>query len=212
MKIFCIGRNYGAHAAELGNELPSEPVIFLKPETALIPGRQPFFIPDFSAEIHYEIELVLRISRLGKHIEERFAHRYYDAVTVGIDFTARDLQDELKSKGLPWEKAKAFDGSAALGRWIELDSKNGADESTIREKISNLHFELKIDETTVQQGHSSEMIFGFDRLISEVSRYFTLKQGDLLYTGTPKGVGAVSKGQILRGFLENQRLFEVKIR
>ncbi len=212
MKIFCIGRNYGAHAAELGNEIPPEPVIFLKPETALIPGRQPFFIPDFSSEIHYEIELVLRISRLGKHIEERFAHRYYDALTVGIDFTARDVQDELKAKGLPWEKAKAFDGSAALGQWVEIGSKSGAGTSLSREKLGALKFELKLDEKTVQQGNSSEMIFGFDRLIAEISKYFTLKQGDLIFTGTPKGVGPVRKGQMLQGFLGDERLFELKVK
>ncbi|MBI1315973.1 2-hydroxyhepta-2,4-diene-1,7-dioate isomerase [bacterium] len=202
MKILCIGRNYAEHASELGNAVPLEPVVFLKPETALIPSRMPFFVPDFDSEIHHEIELVLRICRLGKNIEERFAHRYYDAITVGLDFTARGLQNELKSKGLPWEKAKAFDGSAAIGRWIPLPTQGS----------EPLHFALDLDGRVVQQGQSDQMLFGFDRLIAEVSRYFTLKQGDLLFTGTPSGVGPVRKGQQLNGFLNGICLLTLNIR
>lgn len=202
MKILCIGRNYAEHASELGNAVPSEPVVFLKPETALIPGRMPFFIPDFDSEIHHEIELVLRVCRLGKHIEERFAHRYYDAITVGIDFTARGLQNELKSKGLPWEKSKAFDGSAALGRWVPIAPP----------LTEPLHFALEIDGREVQKGQIDHMLFGFNRLIAELSRYFTLKQGDLIYTGTPSGVGPVRKGQQLNGYLDGELLLSLPIR
>ncbi|MDB9701792.1 fumarylacetoacetate hydrolase family protein, partial [Salibacteraceae bacterium] len=169
MKIICIGRNYAEHAKELKNEVPSEPVIFLKPDTALLPKRNPFFIPDFTDDLHHELELVVRINRVGKNIEERFASRYYSQITLGIDFTARDVQKQCKEKGLPWEKAKAFDGSAPLGDWVDLGQRD----------IQNLKIELKKNGEVVQSGNTSDMLFSVDRLIAEVSKYFTLKIGDV---------------------------------
>lgn len=203
MKFICIGRNYAAHAAELNNEVPGEPVIFLKPDSATLRPGYDFYIPDFTQEVHYEIEMVLRIDKAGKFIDERFALKYINQITVGIDFTARDLQDKLKSKGLPWEKAKAFDGSAALGNWISFEGP---------EQIRNAEIELKINGELRQKGNTSMMLFPPEKIISEVSKYFTLKKGDMIFTGTPAGVGPVQKGDLLEGFFKGQKLLDLKIR
>jgi 2-keto-4-pentenoate hydratase/2-oxohepta-3-ene-1,7-dioic acid hydratase in catechol pathway len=203
MKIICVGRNYAAHAAELKNEVPKEPVIFLKPETAVVLPRMPFFIPDFSKAIHYELELVVRISRLGKNIEPRFAHKYYNEVTAGIDFTARDVQDRLKNAGLPWEKAKAFDGSAVVGTWVSKDQIKTPD---------NIHFSLKKNGAEVQVGSSALMLFSIDDLIAHISTFFTLKIGDLIFTGTPSGVGPVAPNDLLEGFLEGVPVFKTTVK
>ena len=203
MKIICIGRNYAAHAAELGNDLPAEPVIFMKPGTALVTGGKPFFHPEFSEEVHYECELVLRVCRNGKAIEERFAHRYYDQIGLGIDFTARDIQQVCKAAGLPWEKAKAFDHSAVLGEMVALDQLEHPDD---------IAFELALNRQTVQRGRSSLMLFGFDRIIAEVSKYFRLQDGDLIYTGTPAGVGRVRPGDHLVGTLEGRERLSCRIK
>ena len=202
MKIICIGRNYSEHAREMKSAIPEEPVIFLKPDTALLPKRQPFFIPSFSSDLHHEVELVVRINRLGKGIEEKFAHRYYSEVTLGIDFTARDIQADCKSNGLPWEKAKAFDGSAPVGDWIQLGSKN----------VQDLAFELKKNGDPVQQGNTRDMLFSVDRLIHEISKYFTLKIGDFIFTGTPAGVGPVKVGDVLSASLNGEELLRVNIK
>ena len=202
MKIICIGRNYADHARELKNDIPAEPVIFMKPDSALITGNRPFYLPEFSTDMHYETELVVRIHKLGRHIEERFAHKYYADITVGIDFTARDVQQRLKSQGLPWELAKAFDGSAVLGDWVSLGDRN----------IQDLHFHLEKNGKTVQQGHTVDMLFKVNQIISFVSKYFTLKIGDLIYTGTPVGVGKVDIGDRLSGFLEGQELFRCEVK
>jgi len=191
------------HARELNNPVSEKPVIFLKPETALLQRRQPFFIPDFSSEIHHEIELVVKINRLGKNIQPQFAHKYYSEIGLGIDFTARDLQSSLKAKGLPWELAKAFDGSAPVGDFI-LKSE--------LENLQDIGFRLKKNGEVVQEGTSADMIFGIDQLISFISEYFTLKKGDLIFTGTPKGVGPVAKGDTLEGFIGEKRLVHIKIR
>ncbi len=202
MKILCIGRNYVAHAKELGNEVPQEPVIFIKPETALAQGAQTFSIPSFSSDLHYECEIVLRISQRAKHIDVTKAHEIYDALSVGIDFTARDVQQKLKDKGLPWEKAKAFDQSAIVGEWVDATQfKNKRD----------IHFCLYKNKEIVQQGHTAAMIYGFEDILSHVSQYFTLEPGDLVFTGTPAGVGPVEPGDVLEGFLEDDSLFEVAI-
>ena len=203
MKIICIGRNYAAHAAELGNDVPDEPVVFLKPSTALVTGGKPFFYPDFSTDVHFECELVLRICRNGKAIEERFAHRYYDRIGLGIDFTARDIQRACKSAGLPWEKAKAFDNSAVLGELLGLGA---LDDPT------DVPFELAVDGEVRQSGRSSAMLFGFDRIIAEVSRYFSLREGDLVYTGTPAGVGPVARGQHLTGRLAGREVLSCRVK
>ncbi|KAA6331467.1 Ureidoglycolate lyase [termite gut metagenome] len=204
MKIIAVGMNYALHNEELGNEsAEKEPVIFMKPDSAILKDGKPFFIPDFSNEIHYETELVVRISRLGKHIAQRFAHRYYDAITVGIDFTARDLQREFRQKGNPWELCKGFDDSAAIGTFVSKDKF--AD-------IQQLNFRLTIDGKEVQRGHTSNMLFGIDDVIAYVSRFVTLKIGDLLFTGTPAGVGEVKVGQHLEGYLEEERLLDFYIR
>lgn len=203
MKIICIGRNYAEHAKELQNDIPAEPVIFLKPETALILPGFPFFYPDFSQNIHHEIEIVVKINRLGKNIEPQFAHRYYHEIGLGIDFTARDLQDECKKKGLPWEKAKAFDGSALAGKFIPVEN--------LQDK-ENIAFHLLKNGEKVQQGFSKDMLFSIDQLISRISRYFTLKIGDLIYTGTPAGVGPVKIGDKLEGFLEGTPNFALSIK
>jgi 2-keto-4-pentenoate hydratase/2-oxohepta-3-ene-1,7-dioic acid hydratase in catechol pathway len=202
MKILCIGRNYAAHAAELGNAVPEEPVVFCKPDSALLGRNLPFVIPSFTNDVHHEIELVLRIGKVGKHIEPRFAHKYIDAVTVGIDFTARDLQSDLKSKGLPWEKAKGFDGSAVVGRFVSADQLD----------LSNLRFSLTKNGVLVQSGHSQNMLHSFADIISYVSRYFTLKTGDLIFTGTPEGVGPVHPGDVLEGYLGETSLFVRNVR
>ena len=203
MKIICIGRNYSEHAKELGNETPKEPVFFLKPDTAISPKGHPFFIPEFTKNVHHEVELVVRINRLGKHIEEKFAHKYYHQIGLGIDFTARDIQEEVKAKGLPWEKAKGFDGSAVISRKY-LDKKEL--------NLTDLNFSLKKNGETVQTGNTQDMVFNIDQIIAYISRFYTLKIGDLIYTGTPSGVGQVINGDVLEGFMEEQKMFEVKVK
>lgn len=206
MKIIAVGMNYAAHNEELhaGMARPEEPVIFLKPDSALLRDGKPFFLPDFSQEIHYETELVVRVSRLGKNIAERFAHRYYDAVTVGIDFTARDLQRKFREAGNPWELCKGFDNSAAIGTFVPLEQVGG--------NVQNLDFHLTIDDKEVQRGHTSDMLFQVDEIIAYVSRFMTLKIGDLLFTGTPVGVGPVSIEQHLQGYLGEEKVLDFNIR
>ncbi len=203
MKIICIGRNYVEHARELNNPLPEKPVFFLKPDTALIIRNRPFFYPEFSEDIHYEVELVIKINRNGKHIQEKFASGYYDQVGLGIDFTARDLQSHSKSKGLPWEVAKAFDGSAPVSRFIPL---------TDLPDRQNIRFSLNINEKTVQEGESSLMIFPVDKVISYVSQFISLKMGDLIFTGTPKGVGPVKVGDHLTGYIEDRKMLDFRVK
>lgn len=203
MKIICIGRNYSEHVKELKNQLPAEPVFFMKPDTSIITGNKPFFLPDFSAEIHHEVEIVLKICKVGKTISEKFASRYYDEVGIGIDFTARDLQAKAKEKGLPWEIAKAFEGSAPIGKFIP--KKDLPD-------LKNINFYLEKNGKMVQQGSSADMIFSFDKIISYVSRFFPLKTGDLIFTGTPAGVGPVMIGDHLQAYLENQLLLDFKVK
>lgn len=205
MKIIAVGMNYADHVRELDGSFvrPEEPVIFLKPDSALLKDEKPFFIPDFSQEVHYEAELVVRICRLGKNIAERFAHRYYDAVTVGIDFTARDLQRKFRSVGDPWELSKGFDSSAAVGDFVSVDKF---------QNLQNLNFHLDIDGRTVQSGNTADMVFKIDEVIAYVSRFFTLKIGDLLYTGTPVGVGPVHVDEHLQGYLEDEKLLDFYIR
>jgi acylpyruvate hydrolase len=206
MKIICIGRNYADHAKELGNAVPEEPVFFCKPDSAILAKGNPFFIPEWTSDIHYEIELVLRISRLGKSIQPEFAHRYYDAISVGIDFTARDVQEKLKAKGLPWEKAKGFDGSAVVPQeWIPI-------HEVPRDEHGHILFSLQKNGETVQNGNSADMIFSFDHIVAHVSKFMTLRIGDLIFTGTPKGVGPVSMGDTLEGFLGSQSQFKLNIR
>ena len=203
MKIFCVGRNYAEHAKELNNNVPAEPVIFLKPKSALLLLNSPFYYPEFTNELHYEAELVLRISKNGKYISESQAAHYYNAVTVGIDFTARDVQNELKEKGLPWEKAKAWDGSAVVGKWADLKP----------EMISkSINFSLKVNDELVQSGNSKNMLFSFNRIISEISKYFALNIGDLVFTGTPEGVGECVVGDVLAGYFENDKVFQFDIK
>ncbi len=204
MKIICIGRNYSEHAKELGNEAPKEPLFFLKPDSAILPKRVPFYIPEFTNDLHYEVELLVKINRLGKHIEERFANEYYNQIGLGIDFTARDLQKECKSKGLPWEKAKAFDGSAIIG-------KEFIDKSEF-ESVQDISFSLNKNGDQVQLGNSKDMIFTIDAIISYVSQFFTLKIGDIIYTGTPSGVGPVKIGDKLEGFLGKKQLVSLDIK
>lgn len=205
MKIIAIGMNYSLHCHELhaGEALPQEPVIFMKPDSALLKDSKPFFIPDFCEQVDYETELVVRINRLGKNISERFAHRYYDAVTVGIDFTARDLQRKFRAEGKPWELCKGFDSSAAIGDWIPVERfKN----------VQDIHFRLDIDGNCVQKGYTGDMLFGVDRIIAYVSQFCTLKIGDLLFTGTPVGVGPVAIDNHLEGYLENEKVLDFYIR
>ncbi|MBL0073658.1 MAG: fumarylacetoacetate hydrolase family protein [Bacteroidetes bacterium] len=203
MKIICVGRNYAEHAKELNNPVNEQPVIFLKPETAQNQQRQPFFLPDFSADIHYETEIVVKICKLGKNIQEKFAHKYYEEIGIGIDFTARDLQASLKAKGLPWELAKGFDGSAPVGKFVDKSSF---------EDVQQIDFSLKKNGQWVQSGNTSDMIFKIDTIIAFVSQYFTLKKGDLIFTGTPKGVGPVVKGDLLEAFIGEMHLLTVKVR
>lgn len=203
MKIICVGRNYIDHAKELKNEVPAEPVIFLKPETAILPKRNPFFLPDFSQEVHYEGELVVRINKVGKNIQEKFASKYYDEVTVGVDFTARDLQLKLKQKGLPWEKAKGFDGSAAIGKFVKLSSTG---------PIEDLVFKLYKNDELRQTGSPKDMIFSIDKLITYVSQYFTLKIGDLIFTGTPAGVGTLAQHDVLQLDLDDKTLLKLNVK
>lgn len=202
MKIICIARNYAEHAKELNNEIPKNPVFFMKPDTAILPKERDFYLPEFSQDIHYEAEIVLKISKAGKYIQKEFAHKYYEQITVGIDFTARDLQSQLKEKGHPWEIAKAFDGSAVIG---EFHSKSDFN-------LENLNFKLEKNGEIVQNGNSQMMIHHFDDIIAQVSQYFTLKTGDLIMTGTPAGVGKVSESDVLSGYLENHKVFEVSIK
>ena len=203
MKILCIGRNYADHISELKNERPSEPVIFLKPDTAILKDNEPFYHPDFSNDIHYEVEIVLKINKVGKNIEAKFAHKYYDEIGVGIDFTARDLQSKLKEKGLPWEKAKAFNGSAPISGFIP---------KTQFADLQNLNFHLEVNGEVRQKGNTHLMLWNFDEIIAEISKYFTLKTGDLVFTGTPAGVGKIVVGDKLTAFVESEEMmnFEVK--
>lgn len=203
MKIICIGRNYAEHIAELNNEKPKEPVVFIKPDSAVLPKEQTFFIPDFSDDIHYEVEVLIKIKKVGKHISPEFASNYYDEIGLGIDFTARDLQSQLKAKGLPWEKAKGFDGSAVIGKWM---SKNKLPN------INNLRFRLEKNGSTVQTGDTALMLWKIDELISYVSTFFMLKKGDVIFTGTPAGVGNVAVNDYLAGYLEKEEMFSLKIK
>jgi 2-keto-4-pentenoate hydratase/2-oxohepta-3-ene-1,7-dioic acid hydratase in catechol pathway len=203
MKIVCIGRNYAAHIAESQNERPTEPVIFIKPDSAILLKQHPFVIPKFSNEVQHEIELIVKICKVGKYIETKFAHNYYDEVSVGIDFTARDIQNKLKDKGLPWELAKSFDGSAVIGEFLQKEQFLS---------LENITFELKNNSKIVQKGNTNMMLWKIDEIISFVSKFFTLKIGDIIFTGTPAGVAAVKSEDILEGFLENQRLFSIKIK
>jgi len=203
MKLICVGRNYNDHIQELNNTRPDAPVIFIKPDSALAQPTQPFFIPDFSKDIHYEVEILVRINRIGKYIQTEFAHKYYDEIGLGIDFTARDLQKELKSKGLPWEKAKGFDGSARIGKWFS--KKDFVD-------INDIRFRLEKNNQVVQESTTAHMIWSVDALISHISEFFTLKIGDVIFTGTPAGVGPVDAGDFLEGFIEGQQAFGVKIK
>lgn len=203
MKVFCIGRNYVAHAKELGNEVPDEPVIFMKPKSALLQSHTPFYYPEFTNELHYECELVLRISKNGKYIQDRYASKYYDAVTTGIDFTARDIQQELKEKGLPWEKAKAWDNSAVIGKWVTFEELKNKKE---------INFKLLKNKELVQEGNSTNMIFNFDQIVAHISNYFSVNIGDLIFTGTPAGVGECVVGDELEGFMNEQSMFSVEIK
>ena len=202
MKIICIGRNYVEHALELNNAIPCDPIFFLKPDTCILPKNRPFYLPEFSKDIHHEIELVLKISKEGKNISEEFAQRYFDSITVGIDFTARDIQQQQKEKGLPWEPAKAFDYSSPCGKFIPFDSLKNQ---------TNINFELMVNDKSKQIGNSDLMIFNFSKIISYVSKFVTLRKGDLVYTGTPSGVAAVKEGDKLECFLEGEKLLEVKV-
>lgn len=203
MKLVCVGRNYAAHIAELSNARPDAPVLFIKPDSAILPNQQDFYIPEFSKDVHYEVELLVRICKVGKHISSQFAPTYYDAFTVGIDFTARDLQQQLKDLGLPWEKAKGFDGSAVIGTWV---TKENFDPE------QPLKFGLKKNGEWVQQGSTDLMLWGVDALVSYVSQFFTLKKGDVLFTGTPAGVGRVSPNDYLVGELEGEERFSIKVK
>lgn len=201
MKIICIGRNYAEHAKELGNEVPESPVIFIKPDTAVLKKGTDFYIPEFSQDVHYEAEVVLKISKGGKYIQEENAGKYYDEIGLGIDFTARDLQSKMKEKGLPWELAKGFDGSAVLSEFYKKENFD----------MKNLNFSLLKNKEKVQDGNTNLMIFSPEKIIAFVSQYFTLRVGDLIFTGTPKGVGKVSENDILEGYLEDQKVFDVRI-
>ncbi len=203
MKLICIGRNYVDHISELNNQRPAEPVVFLKPDSAVLLKQHPFVIPAFTDDVHHEIEIILKINKVGKYIDQKFAHKYYDEISVGIDFTARNLQNELKEKGLPWEKAKAFDGSALIGEFVP---------KTQFKSLQNLDFELKNNNKTVQKASTSQMIWNIDELVAHVSQYFTLKIGDIIFTGTPAGVAKVNPNDVLEGYLENQQLFKISVK
>jgi 2-keto-4-pentenoate hydratase/2-oxohepta-3-ene-1,7-dioic acid hydratase in catechol pathway len=203
MKIICIGLNFRKHAIEMGRPFPAEPVVFLKPDSSILKNNKPFFLPDFSSVLHYEVEVVVKIDRLGKGISPKFAPRYYDEVTVGIDITARDLQNQFSKAGLPWELSKSFDGSAPIGKFIPVSSF---------EDISNIGFRLDINDKTVQQSNTSDMIFGINEIVSFVSRFFTLKTGDLIFTGTPSGVGPLKRNDHLAAYLEEKPLLDFMIR
>jgi 2-keto-4-pentenoate hydratase/2-oxohepta-3-ene-1,7-dioic acid hydratase in catechol pathway len=203
MKIICIGRNYQDHISELSNQRPKDPVVFIKPDSAVLPKEQDFYIPDFSSDIHYEVEVLVKIKKVGKHISPEFAHLYFDEVGLGIDFTARDLQEELKLKGLPWEKCKGFDGSAVIGEWRD---------SNDLPQLNSIDFSLEKNGETVQQANTKEMLWSIEQLVSYVSTFFTLKKGDIIFTGTPAGVGAISAGDYLEGFLEGQSMFKIGVK
>ena len=203
MKIICIGRNYTKHIEELHNERPDEPVVFMKPDSAILLKQHPFVIPEFSEDIHHELEIIVKINKVGKYIESKFAHKYYDEIGVGIDFTARDLQQKLKDKGLPWEKAKAFDGSAVIGDFVSKSDFKSLD---------NLNFELTNNGVTVQKGNTSYMLWKIDELIAYVSQFFTLKIGEIIFTGTPEGVAVVRPDDVLEGFLEGNKLFRIQVK
>jgi acylpyruvate hydrolase len=204
MRIFAIGRNYVEHIEELKNEKPSDPVIFTKPDTAVLRNNSPFYYPDFSKDVHHEVELVLRVCREGKNIEEKFAHKYYDAIGVGIDFTARDVQQKLKEKGLPWDIAKGFNGSAPISdKFIPVGEFKD---------VKNINFSLKVDGEFKQQGNTSLMLFNFDYIILYLSKFFTLKTGDLIFTGTPKGVSPVKVGNVLSAYIEDEKLLEFEVK
>ncbi len=203
MKIICIGRNYANHIAELQNEKPDEPVIFMKPDTAVVQKQFPFVLPEFSNDVHHEVEVLVKINKVGKYIDAKFAHKYYDEIGLGIDFTARDLQAKLKEKGLPWEKAKAFDGSAVIGDFIP---------KTELGDLNNISFDLTNNGQTVQQGNTSNMLWKIDGLVAYVSQYFTLRTGDIIFTGTPEGVAKVSPGDVLEGSLEGKKLFRIQVK
>ncbi len=203
MKLICIGRNYAQHISELQNEKPTEPVIFLKPDTAILLKKQPFFIPDFSDEVHHEVEVLVKINRVGKHIDSKFAHKYYDQIGLGIDFTARDLQQKLKEKGLPWEKSKAFDGSAVVGKWVSKSSF---------EDLYNLSFSLHKNNDIVQSSTTKAMLWNIDEIIAYVSQFFTLKIGDIIFTGTPSGVSRVQPNDSLKGYIGEEEFFSIKVK
>lgn len=203
MKIICIGRNYVKHIEELQNERPEEPVIFLKPDSAILLKQHPFVIPEFSDDVHHEVEILVKINKVGKYIEPKFAHNYYDEIGLGIDFTARDLQAKLKEKGLPWEKAKAFDGSAVIGNFYPKNDYNS---------LENIQFKLVKNGEIVQLGNTSHMLWKIDELIAHVSQFFTLKKGDIIFTGTPEGVSAVKPNDILEGFIEDKKSFRIQVK
>ena len=203
MKLICIGRNYTKHIEELENEKPTDPVVFLKPDTAILLKNQPFFIPDFSDDVHHEVEILVKINKVGKYIDKKFAHKYYDEIGLGIDFTARDLQSQLKEKGLPWEKAKAFDGAAVVGKWLPKSKF---------ENVDNISFKLLKNDEIVQDGNTNLMLWKIDELIEYVSKYFTLKIGDIIFTGTPAGVGKVVANDKLKGYIENDELFSITVK
>lgn len=203
MKLICIGRNYTDHISELNNERPEEPVVFIKPDSAILLKQHPFVIPEFSNDVQHEVEVIVKICKVGKHISHKFAHKYYNEISLGIDFTARDLQTKLKEKGLPWEKAKGFDGSAIIGDFLPKNSFSS---------LENINFELRNKGEIVQEGNTSLMLWKIDELIAYVSQYFTLKTGDILFTGTPKGVAPVKDGDVLEGFLEGNQVFKVQVK
>lgn len=203
MKIICIGRNYAEHAKELKNDIPTEPVFFMKPDTALLKDGEPFYYPDFTNDLHHEIEIVIKINKVGKHIDAQFAHKYYEEIGLGIDFTARDLQAKAKEKGLPWEKAKAFDGSAPLGKFMP---------KTQFKTLSDIDFELKVNGESRQKGNTKDLLFSFDQIIAYVSKFVTLKVGDFIYTGTPEGVGPVKIGDRLQGYIGETLMLEFEVK
>jgi len=204
MKIICVGRNYTDHIVELKNERPDEPVLFLKPDTAILLKKQPFFIPDFSNDVHYEVEVLVKIKKIGKHIQPKFAPKYYDEIGLGIDFTARDLQAKLKEKGLPWEKAKAFDGAAVISEhWLDKNELTA---------VEQLQFRLEKNGEVMQSASTAQMMWSIDELIAYISSYFTLKIGDIIFTGTPAGVGKVTANDKLTGYLEDQQMFSIKVK
>jgi len=203
MKLICIGRNYTDHIAELKNEKPLEPVVFLKPDTAILLKKQPFFIPEFSDDVHYEVEILVKINKVGKYIDKKFAHKYYDEIGLGIDFTARDLQQKLKDRGLPWEKAKAFDGAAVIGQWVPKRDF---------EDLENINFSLRKNDEVVQEGNTNCMLWKIDEIIEYISKYFTLKIGDIIFTGTPSGVGRVKSNDKLKGFIEQNEMFSITVK